>query len=71
MNVFYLSGDPAAAAHDHNDRHVVKMVLESAQLLSTAHRVLTGGELPVYKATTTRAPSGCARAHPTTGGSTG
>ena len=29
----------------HNDKHVVKMILEYAQLLSTAHRVLDGVEL--------------------------
>jgi hypothetical protein len=42
MNVFYLSRDPAEAARFHNDKHVVKMILESAQLLSTAHRLLDG-----------------------------
>jgi hypothetical protein len=29
----------------HNDKHVVKMILEYAQLLSTAHRVIDGVEL--------------------------
>jgi hypothetical protein len=29
----------------HNDKHCVKMILEYAQLLSTAHRVLDGVEL--------------------------
>jgi len=33
------------------DRHVVKMILESAQLLSTAHRVLDGKETPGKSAT--------------------
>lgn len=33
---------PRKAAQYHNDKHVVKMILESAQLLSTAHRVLDG-----------------------------
>lgn len=28
------------------DKHVVKMILESAQLLSTAHRILDGDPLP-------------------------
>lgn len=36
VNIFYLDHDPAAAARMHCDRHVVKMILESAQLLSTA-----------------------------------
>lgn len=39
MNIFYLDHDPAAAARAHCDRHVVKMILESAQLLSTAWHV--------------------------------
>lgn len=36
MNIFALDTDPALAAQAHCDRHVVKMILESAQLLSTA-----------------------------------
>ncbi len=40
MNIFYLDNDPETAARYHGDQHVVKMVLESAQLLSTAHHVL-------------------------------
>jgi hypothetical protein len=42
MNIFYLDKDPRLAAQYHCDKHVVKMILESAQLLSTAHRVLDG-----------------------------
>lgn len=42
MNIFYLDADPEACAKLHNDKHVVKMIVESAQLLSTAHRVLDG-----------------------------
>lgn len=42
MNIFYLDTDPVKAAQYHCDKHVVKMILESAQLLSTAHRVLDG-----------------------------
>jgi hypothetical protein len=38
MNIFFLDPDPAVAAKFHNDRHVVKMILESAQMLSTACR---------------------------------
>ena len=44
MNVFYLHKDPKVAAEMSCDKHVVKMILESAQLLSTAHRVLDGSE---------------------------
>ena len=42
MNIFVLSEDAAEAAQAHLDRHVVKMVIEYAQLLSTAHRVIDG-----------------------------
>ena len=42
MNIFYLDNDPTTCAQMHNDKHVVKMILEYAQLLSTAHRVLDG-----------------------------
>tara|TARA_R100001163_G_C5049082_1_gene186049 strand:- start:748 stop:1302 length:555 start_codon:yes stop_codon:yes gene_type:complete len=44
MNIFYLSSDPKACAEDHCDKHVVKMIIEYAQLLSTAHRILDGKE---------------------------
>jgi len=37
MNTFVLSFDPQEAASFHCDKHVVKMILESAQMLSTAH----------------------------------
>ncbi len=40
MNIFYLDPDPRACAQAHCDTHVVKMVLETAQLLSTAWHVL-------------------------------
>ena len=42
MNIFYLDSNPRTCAAMHNDKHVVKMILEYAQLLSTAHRVLDG-----------------------------
>jgi hypothetical protein len=42
MNIFYLDSNVAKCAEYHNDKHVVKMILEYAQLLSTAHRVLDG-----------------------------
>ena len=44
MNIFYIDHDPMQAAEWMVDKHVVKMILESAQLLSTAHRVLDGEE---------------------------
>lgn len=42
MNLFYLHDDPAIAARYHNDKHVVKMIVETAQMLSTAHRLIDG-----------------------------
>ena len=42
MNIFYLDKDPKTCAEMHNDKHCVKMILEYAQLLSTAHRYLDG-----------------------------
>jgi len=44
MNIFYLDNNPKTCAEMHVDKHVVKMILETAQLLSTAHRVLDGHE---------------------------
>ena len=37
MNIFYLHKDPREAARLQYNKHVVKMILESAQMLSTAH----------------------------------
>jgi len=42
MNIFVVDQDPNRAAADLCDKHVVKMIVESAQMLSTAHRVLDG-----------------------------
>lgn len=44
MNIFYLHSNPKICAEQHVDKHVVKMILEYAQLLSTAHRFLDGTE---------------------------
>lgn len=59
MNIFYLSTDPVVAAEYHNDKHVVKMILETAQLLCTAHRILDNikDPSPLYKATHKNHPS--------------
>ncbi len=54
MNIFFLDEDPRVAAQMHCDKHLVKMIVETAQLLSTAHRLLTGvlvsasRNVPVY-----------------------
>ena len=42
MNIFYVHKDPVVAAKMLIDKHVVKMIIESAQMLSTAHRLLDG-----------------------------
>ena len=42
MNIFAIDDDPSRCAEYMVDKHVVKMILETAQLLSTAHRVLDG-----------------------------
>lgn len=42
MNIFYLHENPKQAASMMCDKHVVKMILESAQMLCTAHRVNDG-----------------------------
>lgn len=44
MNIFYLDRDPKVSAQMHCDKHVVKMIIEYAQLMSTAHRILDGEE---------------------------
>ncbi len=44
MNIFYLDQDPKTCAEMHNNKHTVKMIIEYAQLMSTAHRLLDGEE---------------------------
>ncbi|WP_029102120.1 pyrimidine dimer DNA glycosylase/endonuclease V [Moraxella caprae] len=39
MNIFYLDPDPIHCAIFHGNKHVVKMILEYAQLLCTAHHL--------------------------------
>lgn len=48
MNIFFIDQSPEQAAKWMVNSHVVKMILESAQLLSTAHRLLDGKETIVY-----------------------
>ena len=50
MNIFFLDRDPVVAAQMQCDKHVVKMTLETAQILST----VTGGP---YRPTHTNHPS--------------
>jgi hypothetical protein len=63
MNIFYLSRDPVEAAKFHCDTHVIKMILESAQLLFTAHHITDSSKLvdldfKVYKPTHANHPCG-------------
>lgn len=59
MNIFYLSNEPTECAKFHVDKHVVKMILETAQLLSNAHHMLDGDQVikPIYKLTHKNHPS--------------
>ena len=58
MNIFFLDKRPDNAAEMHCDKHCVKMILEYAQMLSTAHRELDG-DVPdiLYKSTHKNHPS--------------
>jgi len=49
MNIFVLDTDPVTCAQYHCDKHVIKMILESVQMLSTTCSIL-GAEVP-YKPT--------------------
>ena len=44
MNIFYVDKNPETAAKMMCDKHIIKMILESAQMLCTAKRVLDGIE---------------------------
>ena len=65
MNIFALDYNPLLAAQYHCDKHVVKMILETAQLLSTAHHIANSEIAPfVYKKTHVNHPSAVwVRAH--------
>ena len=50
MNIFVLHRDALVAASHMCDKHVVKMILESAQMLSTVHHLYDNPyNLPLYK----------------------
>ena len=47
INIFFLDLDTTKCAKDHCDKHVVKMILETAQLLCSAHHVTNSNlEIP-------------------------
>ena len=50
MNIFYLHQNPEKAARYQYNKHIVKMILESAQMLCTAHHCIMGDDADVpYK----------------------
>lgn len=49
MNIFATHRDPSISAKQHCDVHVIKMVTEAAQLLSTAHVVIDNNEIAYRK----------------------
>lgn len=49
MNIFFLDKNPKVAAENHCDKHVVKMVLESAQLLCGVHHCVSSERDIPYK----------------------
>jgi len=49
MNIFYLHSDPKVAASYFYDKHKVKMILECAQMLCTAHIALGNDDVPYKK----------------------
>lgn len=51
MNIFYLDSDPATCAKYHADKHCVKMILESAQILCTVINEKAGYQVTPYKST--------------------
>ena len=58
MNIFYLDKCPKKAARLQYNKHVVKMILESAQMLCTAHHCIMGEDADVpYKAAHRNHPS--------------
>lgn len=59
MNIFFIDRDVKICAQYHNNKHIVKMILEYGQLLSTSHHVLDGDSAiqPIYKSTHKNHPS--------------
>jgi hypothetical protein len=57
MNIFYLHHAAPLAARMHCDAHVVKMILETAQMLCTVHHLHGNGDAVPYKPTHQHHPS--------------
>lgn len=48
MNIFFLDWSPRVAAEWHCDKHVVKMIIESAQILYCAHWMIDPEHVPSF-----------------------
>jgi hypothetical protein len=57
MNIFFLHRSAPLAAAYHCDKHVGKMLIESCQLLATAHHQHGNGDSVTYKSTHVNHPS--------------
>jgi hypothetical protein len=57
MNIFYLHHLPQVAARFHCDKHIGKMLIESCQMLATAHHHHGNGHAVSYKSTHANHPS--------------
>ncbi len=57
MNIFYLHNNPIKAAKFQYNKHVVKMILESAQMLCSAHHHYGNGDNVPYRKTHYNHPS--------------
>jgi hypothetical protein len=57
MNIFYTDKCPIQSAQNQCDKHVVKMILESAQMLSTVHHQYNSKLKDIYRPTHTKHPS--------------
>lgn len=55
MNIFFLDENPTLSAQYHVDKHVVKMILETAQLLCSVHHV-TDQVTTKYRLSTDQVP---------------
>ena len=69
MNIFFLSRRARQCARWHCDKHVVKMILESTQLLYTANHTNGGTEViqtsaPICLSTGNRGYKACHKNHP-------
>ena len=51
MNIFVLDLDQARCAQYHCDKHVVKLIVETGQLLCSAHHMAPRGQTPPYRLT--------------------